>query len=151
MTDMKRNVTTITVRVWYLLTLFNNHSVHNSLALLMYVFLWDLVTLLVLLVMALCPMMRVMMNNRRVIRCVMYLSILLLTMSGGSMITLLYLGDVKDEVTLLMFLLLRDVHTPDLYLIITMRTTGITNMPVYSLTLGSRDSAMHKTGGQEEN
>ena len=150
MANMKRYVTTITVRVWYPLTLFNNHCVHNSLPLLMYVFLWDLVTLLVLLVMTLCPMLRVMMNHRRVISSVMYLSILLLTMSGGSLITLLYVGDVKDEDTLLMFLLLRDVHTSDLYLIITMRTTGITNMPVFSLMLGRRDSAMHKTGGQDE-
>ena len=81
---------------------------------------------------------------------VLYLSIRLLTMSGGIIITLLYVGDVQDEVTLLMFLLLRDVHTPDLYHIITMRTTGLTNMPVFSLTLGRRDSAMHKTGAQEE-
>ena len=78
MANMKRYVTTITVRVWYLLTLFNNHCVHNSLALLMLVFLWDLVTLLVLLVMTLCPMMRVMVNNRRVLRCVILLYLLIL-------------------------------------------------------------------------
>ena len=165
----------LTVSVHDLLTLLNVGGVHYFLALLVLLFLGDLVALFVLLVMALwsrgvsmfaslsfsCTFviptisMRVMMNYMRVMsnnmRAVVNLSVFLLTVSVGDILTLLNVGDVYNMFTLIMFLMLGDLVALLVLLVITVRTTGVAMMGRVSLTLGRGDCTMHKTGGQEEN
>ena len=92
--------------------------------------------------------MRVMSNN---MRAVMNLSVFLLTVSVGNILTLLNIGGVYDMLTLIMFLMLRCLVALVVLLVITMRTTGVTMMGRISFTLYRSNSAIHKTGGQEEN
>ena len=99
--------------------------------------------------------MRVVMNNMRVMsnnmRAVFKPVVVPLTVSVGNMLTLLNIGDVYNNLTLFMFFSLRYLVALVFNLFITVRTRQVTNMARLSLTLGRRDSARHKTGGQEKN
>ena len=92
--------------------------------------------------------MRVMTNH---MRAVMNLSVFFLTMSVGNMLTLLNISGVYNMFTLVMFLVLGDLVALVVLLVMTTRTTGISMVGWVSLTLHRGDSAIHKTGGQEEN
>merc|ERR1719228_3100719 len=154
----------------YFLTLLNVGGVHNLLALLVLLFLGDLMALLVLLVMTLRSRgvamvgrislsftlmmtitIRVMMNNMRVMsnymRAMMNLSMFLLAMSMGDILALLNISSINNMFTFIMFIMLGDLMTLVIFLVITMRTTGVTMFTRVGITLDRSDSTIHKTGG----
>merc|ERR1712071_528516 len=73
-------------------------------------------------------------------------------MSDYNILTLLNVGDIYHNIilnmTFLMFLLLWFLVALMFLLVMTMRTTALTNMAWLILRSGS---AVYKTGGQEEN
>merc|ERR1719228_1042554 len=91
---------------------------------------------------------RVMMNNMRVMsnhmRAMMDLSMFLLAMSMGDILALLNISSFYNMFTLIMF---GDLMTLVVFLVITMRTTGVTMFTRVSITLDRSDSTIHKTGG----
>merc|ERR1719153_1833350 len=152
----------LTMSVHYFLALLNVGGVHNPRALLVLLFLGDLVALLILLVVTLRPRgvamvgrislsftlmmtmtIRVMMNNMRVMsnhmRAMMDLSMFLLAMSMGDILALLNISSIYNMFTFIMFLMLGDLVTLVVFLVITMRTTGVTMFTRVSITLDRSD------------
>ena len=137
----------LTMSVYNFLALLNVGRVDYLLALLVLLFLRDLVTLLVLLVMTLWAMgvsmmgslsisftlvvavmtIRAMMLNMRVMtnnmRAVVNLSVFLLTVSVGNILTLLNVGGVYNMLTLIMFSMLGDLVALVVLLVMTAWTT----------------------------
>merc|ERR1712055_851135 len=87
---------------------------------------------------------RVMTNN---MRAMMDLSMFLLAMSMSDILTLLNISSIYNMFTFIMFLMLGDLVTLVVFLVITMRTTGVTMFTRVSITLDRSDSTIHKTGG----
>merc|ERR1711942_430937 len=142
-----------------LLTFFNIGSVHNLLALLVFLMLWDLVTLLFFLVMALRSMgisvgvsimsslsftlvistvtvrsvvlnMRIVTNN---MRAMMNLGVFLFTVSVDNMFALFDISGVYNIFTLIMLLMLGDLVTLMLLLVLTMGATGVSFMATIAM------------------
>merc|ERR1719369_349969 len=87
---------------------------------------------------------RVMSNN---MRAMMNLSMFLLAMSMGDILALLNISSINNMFTFIMFLMLGDLVTLVVFLVITMRTTGVTMFTRVGITLDRSHSTVHKTGG----
>ena len=95
----------------------------------------------------------VMANN---VRVMVHLLMLFFAMCDYDILTLLNVGDINNNivlnVTFLMMLLLGSLVALMILLVMTMRTTVVTHMArlCLSVALHWRDSAIHKSRGQEE-
>ena len=89
-------------------------------------------------------------------------SVIFMTMCGDHKLTLLNVGDIYNDLALIMACVMRDLVALFFFLVFAlMRTNGmivryISNrmmmMVVWiGLTFGRSESAIHKTGGQEKN
>ena len=95
----------------------------------------------------------VMANNMRV---VVHLLMFFFAMCDYNILALFNVGDINNNIVLnmafLMMLLLGSLVALMILLVMTMRTTVVTHMArlCLSVTLHRRDSAIHKSRGQEE-
>ena len=171
----------------YIIAFFGFSGLDNCLALLVRMILGNLMAVLIMLVMAFWSMgvamesmrvsmvisisfvvvaMMLMRNNMRVMSDNMTFmvdfSVIFMTMCGDHKLTLLNVGDIYNDLALIMACVMRDLVALFFFLVFAlMRTNGvivryISNrmmmMVVWiGLTLGRSESAIHKTGGQEKN